>query len=185
MPAGSRKRPVLTATRAALFLGAALGVSVVDLWSKALAFARLGPGEALEVIHGFFYLRLSRNAGGVFGVGQGRVGFFVAFSLVAVVFILWMFWTQGGHDRLLALGLGLVLGGAVGNLYDRVALNYVRDFLDFRFGGWSYPTFNIADSAICIGVGLLLISSFRKPAEPAPKAETGAPKANGSRPSAG
>ena len=145
----------------ALFTATAALTAVADLLAKALVF-RLIPdeGQSLGVIPGFFHLSHVLNRGGVFGVLQGRVWFFVVFSLAAIGFVLWLFATQGGESRWLTVALGLVLGGAVGNLYDRVFLGHVRDFLDFHFGQWRYPAFNVADSAICVGVAVLAILSL-------------------------
>jgi len=157
--------------RMALFGALAAAVAGLDLATKAWAFARITDERGVAVIRGFFYLRLSMNQGGVFGVGQGRVWFFVVFSVLAMAFILWMFWTQGRESRLLSSGLGVLMGGAVGNLYDRVALGHVRDFLDFRFWGWPFPTFNFADVGINVGVGLLILSALL--VKPAPKGVAG------------
>ena len=151
--------------RVALFSVTAAAVAAVDLVSKAVVFHRFPlPGQGAQVLRGFFCLTHVQNRGGVFGALQGEVWFFILFSALAIGFVLWLFVTQGGTDRILTFALGLVMGGAVGNLYDRLMLGHVRDFLDFRFGKWAYPTFNIADSAICVGVGLLALASLRTPA---------------------
>jgi len=160
--------------RTALFGLLAAAVAGLDLATKAWAFARIANERGLEIIRGFFYLRLSVNYGGVWGVGQGRVWFFVVFSVLAIAFILWMFWTQGRQSGLLAAGLGVLLGGALGNLYDRVALGHVRDFLDFRFGGWPFPTFNVADVGINVGVGMLILAALLAKPEPNGKQSGGA-----------
>lgn len=161
MQAERRKRVRISPCRWALFVLLALIVAALDLWSKQAAFGLVGLGERpLPVVRGFFYLSHVRNEGGVFGVAQGRAWFFAAFSLAAVVFIVWMFLAHGGASRMLTIALALVFGGAIGNLYDRIALRYVRDFLDFRFWGWPYPTFNVADAAITAGVGMLIVLSF-------------------------
>jgi signal peptidase II len=178
MQARSRERQRLTPSRITLFAAVALAACVSDLATKWRAFRPIAQGtrilgEEIPVIRGFFYLRTSYNTGGVFGSLQGRTTFFIVFSLLAIAFILWFFWQQGYQDRILTVGLGLLMGGALGNLHDRVLLRRVRDFLDFRIAGWSYPTFNLADTAICVGVGLLLISSFlwREPEAEQPDAE--------------
>lgn len=171
-----RKRQRIGPRRWALFALLAAVVAALDLWSKQAAFALVGLGDRpVPVLPGFFYLAHVRNRGGVFGMAQGRLLFFALFSLFAAFFILWMFWAHGGASRTLSVALAMVLGGAIGNLYDRIALRYVRDFLDFRLWGWPYPTFNIADAAITLGVGLLLVLSFWWGGEPPRKAEGGAP----------
>lgn len=172
MQARSRERQRLTASRLTLFVAVALTTCGSDLTTKWRAFRPISRGarilgEEVPVVGGVFYLRTSYNTGAVFGLLRGRTTFFIVFSLLAIVFILWFFWRQGFQDRFLTVGLGLLMGGALGNLYDRIMLRRVRDFLDFRIAGWSWPTFNLADTAICIGVGLLLVSSFLQ-GEPEP-----------------
>ena len=147
----------------ALFAGHAVAAAALDLVSKAWAFRVIPRGGSIGVVDGLFYLRTSCNTGGVFGMMKGHVSFFVVFSLIAVGVILWVFWKQGAQDLRLSAGLGLLLGGAIGNLHDRIMLQQVRDFLDFRIGRWAWPTFNIADAAITVGVGLVLLASFLAP----------------------
>ena len=115
------------------------------------------------IIPNFFDLSRTENRGGVFGVGQGQVTFFILFTLVASAVILWAAWKYGRTSRLLTFGLGCVLGGAMGNLLDRLSLGYVRDFIHCFIGRYHWPTFNIADSAICVGAAILVIHSFLTP----------------------
>jgi signal peptidase II len=185
MQAETGNRRSLNARRILLFAGIAALVLVADLSTKALAFSRIPEGRPVPVIPGFFHLVISCNTGGVFGAFRGQVPALAVVSVLAIAFILWVFWKQGGHDLRLAVGLALLLGGAAGNLHDRVALSRVRDFLDFHLAGWHWPTFNLADAAITVGVGLLLMASLFTPAEAAQteggKHEDGAAK--GGRPS--
>ena len=117
-------------------------------------------GEALEVIPGFFNLVYVRNPGAAWGMLGGQQ--VILISLSAIVFVLLVVF----HRRVLnptldhRIALGLMLGGILGNLIDRVKLNWVTDFLDFHIGTHHFPSFNVADSAICIAVGLYLLSSL-------------------------
>ena len=115
------------------------------------------------MIEGFFYLTHVRNTGAAFGLFAGapvvtRLVFFIGISLVAVAIVVSLFRKLAPGDRLAALALGLILGGAVGNLIDRVTRGEVVDFLHFRlWGGYAWPDFNFADSAIVVGVAILVL----------------------------
>ena len=150
---------------ALLFLSVAGLILIGDLLTKWAAFTYLGsdPHVVLRIIPGILNFRLSLNQGAVFGLGQGLRWVFVAFTLAASVGIVWGQWTYGRSSRLLTLGLGLLLGGALGNLYDRVLLASVRDFIDVYAGRHHWPTFNLADAAICVGCGLIVLCSFKTP----------------------
>ncbi|HSW53426.1 MAG TPA: signal peptidase II [Sulfuricaulis sp.] len=112
----------------------------------------------------FLNLVLVHNTGAAFGFLSGAGGwqnvFFIIVALAASAFILWMYWRLSAQDRLLAVALMLVLGGAVGNLIDRLAHGYVIDFIDIYYGTWHWPAFNVADSAITIGAVLLVIDAL-------------------------
>jgi signal peptidase II len=150
----------------------------LDLLSKHLIEANLQYGDMKPIIEGFFYLTHVRNPGAAFGLfrtapEQLRLFFFIAVSLVAVVIILSFFRRLAPGDRLSATALGCILGGAVGNLIDRIRYHEVVDFLHFQlWSGYSWPDFNLADSFIVIGVGLLVIElvasegETRAPSEP-------------------
>ena len=128
-------------------------------------------GEPVAVIPGFFNLVYVRNEGAAWGMLGGQQLLLILLS-IAVLILLAVFrrkFLNPTFDHKLAFGL--MIGGICGNLIDRVKLGWVTDFLDFYIGGWHWPSFNIADSAICIAAGIYLISSFwhsrhplRKPA---------------------
>lgn len=117
-------------------------------------------GEPLEVIPGFFNLVFVRNPGAAWGMLGGQQVILIALS--AVIFLLLAVF----HRRVLnptldhRIALGLMLGGILGNMIDRIKLQWVTDFLDFHIGTHHFPSFNVADSAICIAVGLYLLSSL-------------------------
>jgi signal peptidase II len=143
------------------FLAAAL-VVVADRLTKWAALAWLQPGAPLEVT-GFFNLVLVFNRGAAFSFLANQPGwqtpFFVAVALLASGIVSWMLWRDPSR-RLLCSGLALILGGALGNLWDRLAYGHVVDFLDFHAMGWHWPAFNVADSAISVGAAILIAESF-------------------------
>ncbi|MBK9702931.1 MAG: lipoprotein signal peptidase [Betaproteobacteria bacterium] len=149
-------------------------VVVVDQATKALVLGSFRPGDELPLT-GFFSLVLAFNTGAAFsflaGAGGWQRWFFAAVAAVAVAIITWLL--RRGGDRVYCLGLALILGGALGNLYDRLALGKVVDFLLFHYAGWFYPAFNVADSAITVGAALLIVDSFRQRRAPAPPAPPG------------
>ena len=145
-----------------LLVGLAASVAAVDLFSKWLLFHTVGESRRLLVVPGFFALGPSRNTGGLFGVGRGRAEVFIFLSLAAIGLILWMFFTLDRPTRWPVMGLGSVLGGAAGNLWDRVIHGSVRDFLDVQLGSYHWPTFNVADVFICLGAAILILHAWRR-----------------------
>ena len=146
-----------------------LAVIVADQVTKAIVVTSFARGEELPVT-GFMSLVLAYNTGAAFSFLAGAPGwqrwFFMGIAALASVFLVWML--RRGNSRLLCAGLALILGGALGNLWDRIAVGMVVDFLLFHYGAWSWPAFNVADSAISVGAALLIIDSFtQKRAEPA------------------
>jgi signal peptidase II len=148
------------------FLASILIALPLDQASKQWIIANVHYGERIEIIPGFFNLTHVRNPGGAFsffadGPVEQRMVFFIGTTLVAIVLLLIFFKQLEPEERLPATSLGIVLGGAVGNLIDRIAYGEVIDFLDFHlWGGYVWPTFNVGDSAIVIGVGLLIVEIF-------------------------
>ncbi len=146
-----------------LFLGALLVSIPLDQLSKEWIARSLGYADEIPVIEGFFHITHVRNPGAAFGVlatspEPVRLFFFVGVTLVAIGLIFSFYRKLAPGDRFSALSLGLILGGAVGNLVDRVRYGEVVDFLHFRlWGGYAWPDFNLADSFIVVGVILLVI----------------------------
>ena len=135
----------------------------LDQLTKLAVDRHLSFADRIEVVAGFFYLTHVRNTGAAFGLfADGdptlRLAFFIGISLVALGIIGSFFSKLAPGDRLPAFALGLILSGAVGNLIDRVWRGEVIDFLHFKlWAGFSWPDFNVADSCIVVGVGLLLL----------------------------
>ena len=141
----------------------AAAVIALDLATKAWIVTVFREGQEVPVTS-FFSLVLAYNTGAAFSFLAGHDGWqrwlFTGIAIVASVFLVWMI-RRGGH-RLLMCGLALILGGALGNLWDRLMEGRVTDFLLFHYAGWSWPAFNVADSAITIGAAMLILDSFRK-----------------------
>jgi signal peptidase II len=139
----------------------ALIVFLVDQGTKYLIATRLELGEQIPVIGNFFLITSHRNRGAAFGILQGQQWFFFLVTVVVVGGIVWYLNKTRHSRKMLSVALGLVLGGAIGNFLDRMISGEVVDFLLFNFGSYSFPIFNVADSCIVIGVGLILLDSFR------------------------
>ena len=141
----------------------ALLVVLLDQLSKYWISSSLRYGEA-RAYTGFFNLVLTYNKGAAFsflaGAAGWQRGFFIVIALIAVVVISVLLIRHAG-EKLFCLSLTLILGGALGNVLDRMVLGYVVDFLDFHVAGWHWPAFNLADSAITLGAILLVSDSFR------------------------
>ena len=134
----------------------------VDQWTKHSVQQRLVLYQKVEVIRGFFNLVHVRNTGGAFGILGGEKGglgslFFVVVSLVAIGSILFLYIRLKEDEKILSLSFSLVLSGAIGNLIDRLRYGEVVDFLDFYLFSFHWPAFNISDSAICLGIGLMAL----------------------------
>ncbi len=154
-------------TRRLPYLALALGVVVVDQATKALVIARIPLYRTIPVIRGFFDLTHLQNTGAAFGVfaaaGSARPLLVTLLALAVFAGVLvWSLSSPPGH-RLLQTALGLIMGGAVGNLIDRVRFQAVTDFLRFYVDRWEWPSFNVADSAITVGVVLLAWDIWRRP----------------------
>lgn len=145
----------------------AAGVVLLDQLSKALVVADIPPNSVIEIIPGFFNLVNIRNRGAAFGfLNRSDIEWQFWIFLVATLIAVWaIFALLRGAKRQpwLCLGLGLILGGSIGNMIDRLRFRAVVDFLDFYLGNWHWPAFNVADMAICVGAFLACLSVLRKP----------------------
>jgi signal peptidase II len=145
-------------------LAAAAAVVIIDQLSKiaVLGFFAGSPLGAHRAIMPFFNLVLTYNLGMSFGLFNTPGGMNVLlFSLLAAAIVtLLILWLRRVESPFLAVAIGLVIGGAVGNVIDRIRLGAVIDFLDFYVGVWHWPAFNVADSAICLGVAAMLLDGL-------------------------
>lgn len=146
----------------------ASGVMILDQWTKAAVQQAMELHQSIPVIASLFSLTYVRNPGAAFGFlseegSRLRLIFFAVTSVAALVVLVYFYITSRPGDRFTQTGLALVTGGAVGNLADRIRFGAVVDFLDFYVGPYHWPAFNVADSAITIGIFILLIQGFRTP----------------------
>ena len=144
------------------WLWLSLAVIALDFATKQAVLASLRPGETVPILP-VFTLVLAFNPGAAFSFLAGASGWqrwvFAGIAAVASVVIVWLL--RRGGSRVYCAGLALILGGALGNLWDRLTIGHVVDFLLFHWREWSYPAFNVADSAITVGAALIIIDSFR------------------------
>ncbi len=136
---------------------------VLDQWTKIAVDSSMRLYESIAIIPGF-NLTYVHNTGAAFSflseAGGWQRWFFAAMALIiSVILTVWLYRLKS-HETLLAVALSLVLGGAIGNLIDRLAYGYVIDFLDVYYQSWHWPAFNIADMAISVGVFLMLLENF-------------------------
>lgn len=140
----------------------AAAVVILDYVTKSAVLAAFAPGEG-RALTPFFNLVLVFNKGAAFSflaTAQGwQTLFFSAIAVVASIVISFLI-VKNGNKTLFCAGLALILGGAIGNLYDRIVYGHVVDFLDFHAAGWHFPAFNVADSAISVGAAILILESF-------------------------
>ena len=146
------------------WLGIALLVILIDQFSKTLILGAFQHGDSRSVTS-FFNLVRWHNVGAAFSFLAGASGwqrwFFVGLGAVAAVFIVWMLRSHGGQ-RLFSWALSLILGGAIGNVIDRLLHGYVVDFIQVHAAGWYFPSFNVADSAITVGAVLLILDELMR-----------------------
>lgn len=138
---------------------------MIDQTTKAWAMKVLRYGGDMPIISGFLNFAYAQNTGIAFSMlddhgDTGRFGL-SAVAFVASMLVLYFFWRTPRTDDRVMGALALLLAGIVGNVTDRMRLGYVIDFIDVQFGNWHYPTFNVADMAICVGAGLLIIDMIR------------------------
>ena len=140
----------------------ALAIVAADQLAKWVVLARFAPGERREVTE-FFNLVLVFNKGAAFSflaqAGGWQTPILVAFAIGAALIVSWLLLRSPGR-RMFCAGLMLILGGALGNVIDRLRFGHVVDFLDLHAGGWHWPAFNVADSAITLGAALLILDGF-------------------------
>jgi signal peptidase II len=139
---------------------------ILDRWTKTLLVSRLDLNETISVIDGFFNITYVRNTGVAFGIfsslsSPAKSVLLSSFAAIAAVLVVVYSLRSSTRNRLLQSALALILGGALGNLYDRINYGYVIDFLELYVGEYRWPAFNIADSAISTGVGLLILEIIR------------------------
>ncbi|MDI6817298.1 MAG: signal peptidase II [Actinomycetota bacterium] len=152
-----------------MFYLVAILIVVIDQITKAIVRGAMPIGESLPVIPGFVYLTHIANSGAAFGILQNYQVIFLIAAAVVISLIFYFQRSLGKDNRAIGLSLGLVMGGAIGNLIDRATAGAVTDFIDFRF----WPVFNVADSAVVIGaifLGIIILGLAKEE-----RVETGQP----------
>jgi signal peptidase II len=140
-----------------------IGMTILDQITKKIAVKYIVEGQQIEIIQGMFNLTLSYNKGAAFGLFANiennavRLLFLWGASIVALILVIYMFFYEYRQDNLGKFALSLIMGGAIGNIIDRLYLGRVVDFLDFYYRSYHWPAFNVADSSICIGVTILVL----------------------------
>jgi signal peptidase II len=147
-------------TSTGLALALALSIFLADQALKRLVEGSMWLGESIPVIPNILHLTYAKNAGGAFGILGSQSGVLLLGSAVAIAFVLWTL-LQGPPSRATVFGCGLILGGAAGNLLDRLTVGQVTDYVDLRV----WPVFNAADAAIVVGVAILLLAALRSKAD--------------------
>ncbi|OCG00512.1 signal peptidase II [Gilliamella apicola] len=139
----------------------AIIVFIVDIASKFFILNNFLLFESVNLLP-FFSITYVRNIGAAFSILEGQRWMLALIAIIISGAIIYMLYRNPCLKKLENFSLALILGGALGNLFDRLYHGFVVDFLDVNFGDWHYPTFNIADCAICVGIGLFIISNFKK-----------------------
>lgn len=138
-------------------IGILVVILLFDQITKFIADTTMELNQQIPVLKGFFSITYTRNTGAAWSILEGNMVFFYVVTIVALV-VLWYFYKNTNKDdKLSQLAIVFMMAGALGNFIDRLVFQYVRDFLDFIIFGYDFPIFNIADSFLCIGVGLIIL----------------------------
>jgi signal peptidase II len=160
---GQERSHVPAATRRphwSLFGGLAVAIVVIDQASKAWILANVDPARPRPVIDDYLRLIVSQNTGALFGLFRGQATLFAIFSFAVIGLIVW-YHGRAGRSAVASVALGLLLGGAIGNVADRLRHGYVVDFVDAGIGDLRWYTFNVADAAISTALVLLVLIALR------------------------
>lgn len=137
-----------------------LAVVALDQITKFAIEARLSLGQSIELIKGFFSLTYARNTGAAWSILSGQMTFFYIISAVALVVMVYFLLKTDKKENLQRIALSLLIAGTLGNFIDRLAFQYVRDFLDFIIFGYDFPIFNVADISLNAAIGLLILEAL-------------------------
>lgn len=133
---------------------------LLDQITKWIIVKTMELGESITVIDGFFYITSHRNRGAAWGILEGQMVFFYIVTIIVIIGVVYYMQKYARNDRILAIGLSFVLGGAFGNFIDRIFRQEVVDFFDFYIFNYNFPIFNVADSALTVGVVFVIIATI-------------------------
>lgn len=131
-------------------------LTLIDQLSKTYIASSMELYDQIEIIKDFFYITYVKNDGAGFSILKGQMAFFYIVTVIALIFLVYMLIKS--NNKLADTAYLLMIGGALGNFIDRIRFKYVTDFLDFKIFGYDFPVFNLADTFLTIGVGLLILS---------------------------
>jgi len=134
---------------------------IIDVVSKIVVSKLMDVYDSIVIIKDFFYITYVRNTGAAWSIFEGKTLGLVVVSLMIISFIIYYIFKNRPKNKFEIVGYSMILGGAFGNLFDRIIYGYVVDFLDFYIFGYDYPIFNLADSFILVGVVILMIYTWR------------------------
>lgn len=141
-------------------IGLLAAILLLDQITKFWINSSMKLGESFDVISGFFRINNVHNTGAAWSMFEGNMLFFYLISIVFLAAMIYFYRNSEEADRLTKIGIVLMAAGTIGNFVDRLAFQYVRDFLDFIIIGYDFPVFNVADMSLCIGVGIIILSVF-------------------------
>jgi signal peptidase II len=140
-----------------------LAIIGLDQYTKYLVVHKMSLYQSIPVIDHFFYITSHRNRGAAFGILQNQQTLFIAITILVILFLIYYMVQNHRQEPGVIWAFSFILGGAIGNLIDRIRIQEVVDFFHFQFGNYHFPIFNVADAAICVGVGLMiLVTLFSK-----------------------
>lgn len=142
-----------------------LAILALDMVTKYVVQTNLDLHKQIPIIENFFYITYAKNTGAAWSLFSGKVSILTLISAVGVGLFSYMYYKTSENDKFGKICLAIMIAGAAGNLIDRAFLGYVRDFLDFYIFGYDFPIFNVADMALCIGIGLLILQTIFKKEE--------------------
>lgn len=134
---------------------------LIDLFSKQIITQCIELGESIKVIDNFFYITLAHNTGAAWSILEDK-RILLLIITVFVLFLINKYMNKEELNKLECLSYGMIIGGIIGNLFDRIVFSYVIDFFDFKIFGYNFPIFNLADTFIVVGVFIMVIISIRK-----------------------
>lgn len=135
-----------------------IAILAIDQISKFAITSNMDLMQSIKIIPGFFNITYLQNTGAAWSMFEGRMIFFYIITIVALCVMVYFYRSTEHQDALSKFGIISMIAGTLGNFIDRLAFQYVRDFLDFNIFGYEFPVFNVADMALCIGVALVFLS---------------------------